>query len=217
MAFFNARLNDIRLILSIQGYQLNNSFIVREVGYWCPKLSGVIQFNCKISQSRLDILSAQNIHISESECHGIKLKKVVKNGMASSDISSVIKCLYQATKIEGSAAEYIGILKEENVCPIIFKAGLGEYIIELDDLQLLHDNNSSLPSFGDIKFMVGTDPTRYRPCSLHENLRTSEVGVCARAKVEIIANHLKQLNEQSQVKPVLSQGQTNELFSIILQ
>ena len=88
-----------------------------------------------------------------------QIEKVVKNGMASSDISSVIKCLYQAKKIAGSAAEYIGILKEENVCPIIFKACLGEYIIELDDLQLLHDN-SSLPPFGDIKCMGGTDPIR---------------------------------------------------------
>ena len=103
MAFFNARFEDFRLILSIQGYQ----FIVREVGYWSPNLSGIIQFNCKISASRLDTFSAKNIHITENECHGIKVKKVVENGMASSDISSVFKCLYQITKIEGS----IGVLE----------------------------------------------------------------------------------------------------------
>ena len=216
MAFFNARFEDFRLILSIQGYQLNNHFIVREVGYWSPKISGVIQFNCKISSSRLDTFSAKNIHICENEVHGIKVKKVVENGMASSDISSVIKCLYQMTKINGSIGDYIGIIREENICPIIYKAGLGKHVVELDELQILIKNNTTLPTFGDIKYMVSVDPTKYKPCSLHEILRTQEVPVCAKAKAEIIANHLQQLNAQQQ-KPVLIQGQSTDLYSIILQ
>lgn len=216
MAFFNARFEDFRLILSIQGYQLNNQFIVREVGYWSPNLSGIIQFNCKISASRLDTFSAKNIHITENECHGIKVKKVVENGMASSDISSVIKCLYQITKIEGSIGDYIGIIREENVAPIIYKAGLGKHAVELDDLEILLKNNTTLPTFGDIKYMVGSDRQKYKPCSLHEILRTQEIPVCAKAKAEIIANHLQQLNAQQQ-KQVLLQGQSNDLYSIILQ
>ena len=233
MAFFNANFADFRLILSIQGYQLNNSFIVREVGYWSPKINGVIQFNCKISASRLDTFSVKNIHISENECHGIKVKKVIENGMASSDISSVIKCLYQITRLEGSVGDYIGILREENIAPIVFRAGLGKHVVELDDLQILTKNNTILPTFGDIKYMISSDPTKYKPCSLHEILRTQEIPVCARAKVEIIANHLKQLqnsnnsvHQQQQAKhqhPINAQGQQHQqqsneqLYSIILQ
>ena len=216
MAFFDARFEDFRLILSIQGYQLNNQFIVREVGYWSPKISGVVQFNCKISASRLDTISAKNIHITENECHGIKVKKVIENGMASSDISSVIKCLYQITKIDGSVGEYIGIIREENVSSIIYKAGLGKHAVELDELKILIKNNTTLPTFGDIKYMVSADPNKYKPCSLHEILRTQEIPVCAKAKVEILANYLQQLNNQQQ-KQVLVQGQSNDMYSIILQ
>ena len=103
----------------------------------------------------------------------IKVKKVVENGMASSDISSVIKCLYQITKIEGSIGDYIGIIREENVAPIIYKAGLGKHAVELDDLEILLKNNTTLPTFGDIKYMVGSDRQKYKPCSLHEILRNS--------------------------------------------
>ena len=68
--------------------------------------------------------------------------------MASSDISSVIKCLYQITKIEGSIGDYIGIIREGNVSPIIYKAGLGKHAVELDDLDYLLKNNTTLPTFG---------------------------------------------------------------------
>ena len=227
MAFFNARFEDIRLTLSIQGYQLNNQFIVREVGYWSPKISGVIQFNCKISASRLDTFSAKNIHIAENECHGIKVKKTVENAMASSDVSSVIKCLYQVTKIDGGVGDYIGIIREENIAPIIYKAGLGKHVVELDDLQILAKNNTTLPSFSDIKYIINSDSTKYKPCSLHDNLRTPEIPVCARIKAEIIANHLKQLNAQQQQQhqqqhqqqtPIQIQAQSQQdLYSLILQ
>ena len=124
--------------------------------------------------------------------------------------------MYQITKIDGSIGDYIGIIREENVAPIIYKAGLGKHAVELDDLEILLKNNTTLPTFGDIKYMVGSDRQKYKPCSLHEILRTQEIPVCAKAKAEIIANHLQQLNAQQQ-KQVLLQGQSNDLYSIILQ
>ena len=78
MAFFNARFEDFRLILSIQGYQLNNQFIVREVGYWSPNLSGIIQFNCKISASRLDTLVLKTYTSPKTNVMGLKSRKLWK-------------------------------------------------------------------------------------------------------------------------------------------
>ena len=220
MSQFTPRFEDIRLILSIQGYQLNNQFIVREVGYWSPKLCGVIQFNTKLNLTRLDTFSIKNIHILENEIHGIKLKKIAENGMASSEVGSILKCLYQVTKIEGSRADYIGILREEKVSSILFKAGLGKYVLELEDLQILNKSNTSMPSFGDFKYIIGTEISKYKPCSLHEPLRTSETPICARAKAEIVANHLQQINaqQQQQPKPIMYQNHGNQdLYSYIVQ
>ena len=219
MSQFKPRFEDIRVIFSIQGYQLNNQFVVREVGYWSPKINGVIQFNTKISASRLDTFSIKNIHIFENEFHGIKLKKFVENGMASSDVGSVLKCLYQVTKSEGSVADYIGIIREEMISSILYKAGLGKYVIELEDLITLTKSNTTLPSFNDLKYIIGTEINKYKPCSLHDSLRTSETPVCSRAKAEIIGNHLQQINaQQQQPKPIMMQNTNNqEVYSYIVQ
>lgn len=217
MSQFKPRFEDIRVIFSVQGYQLNNQFVVREVGYWSPKMSGVIQFNTKISASRLDTFSVKNIHISENEIHGIRLKKFIDNGMASSEVGSVLRCLYQMVKMEGSVADYIGIIREENISSILYKAGLGKYVIELEDLIAIAKSNATLPSFNDIKYVIGTEMNKYKPCSLHDSLRTSETPVCSRAKAEIIANHIQQVTAQQQPKPIILQSHDNqEVFSYIV-
>ena len=132
MAFFNAKFDDIRMFLSIQGYQLNNQYIIREIGFWSQKINGVIPFNCKLNFTQIDSTSEKNIHIAENEYHGIRLRKILSNALPSSDASAVIKCLYHLTKRDDYDADYIGICKEENIAPIIFKAGLGKFILEID-------------------------------------------------------------------------------------
>jgi hypothetical protein len=219
MSQFKPRFEDIRVIFSIQGYQLSNQFVVREVGYWSPKINGVIQFNTKISASRLDTFSIKNIHILENEFHGIRLKKFIENAMASSDVASVLKCLYQVTKTEGSVADYIGIIRDEKISSIVYKAGLGKYIIELEDMFNFDKPNTTLPNYCNLKYIIGTEMSKYKPCSLHDSLRTSETPICARAKAEIIANYLQQMNAQQQhPKPIIIQSQdSQEVFSYIVQ
>ena len=93
MAFFNAKFDDIRMFLSIQGYQLNHQYIIREIRFWSQKITGVIPFNCKLNLTQIDSTSEKNIHIAENEYHGIRLRKILPNALPSSDASAVIKCL----------------------------------------------------------------------------------------------------------------------------
>ena len=207
MANFTAKFDDIRLIVCVQGYQLNYQYIVREIGFWSRSISGVIPFNCKVNKSHLDQLSAKNIHIAVNEIHGIKQKKIVENALPSSDVSAVLKCLFQITKRDSYDAGYIGVCRDENVTSLFFKAGLGNYIYELDNLdifQTVSNNNQnnlknklSFPTLLDIKFIVSSDPKKYGYCELHDRLRNNEFPVCARTKAEIISTYMQQLLSSS--------------------
>ena len=214
MAFFNAKFDDIRLFLSIQGYQLNHQYIIREIGFWSQKINGVIPFNCKLNLAQIDSISEKNIHIAENEYHGIRLRKILTNALPSSDASAVIKCLYHLTKREDYEADYIGICKEENIAPIIFKAGLGKFILEIDYLDIFHKASTKLFTMAEIKYLITTDPIKYKPCSLHENLRNNALAVCAKAKCDIIVGQITKINSQiqnqHQQQPQPQQQPTNQ-------
>ena len=209
MAFFNAKFEDIRLILSIQGYQLNHQYIIREIGFWSQKLSGVVPFNCKLNLAQIDSTSEKNIHIAENEYHGIRLRKILSNALPSSDASAVIKCLYHLTKKEDYDADYIGISKEENIAPIIFKAGLGKFILELDFLDIFQKANSKLISSAEIKYLVSTDPIKYKPCALHDNLRNNALSVCSKVKCEIIVCQIMKIQQTANQQQAPQQQQNS--------
>ena len=192
------KFEDIRMILSIQGYQLNHQFIIREIGFWSPRISGVIPFNCKLNMVNVDSFSTKNIFIAENKIHGIKLKSRFENALPNSEASSVLRTLYHITKNEDYAADYIGILKDENISSVVFKSGLGKYVIELDQLDIITKSQSNLPTLHDFKFIIGTELNKYKPCYIHDMLRNNDIGVCSRVKVEIIANHFKQLKKQQE-------------------
>lgn len=216
MAFFTAKFDDIRLIVCVQGYQLNYQYVVREIGFWSRSITGVIPFNCKVNKSHLDQLSAKNIHIAVNEIHGIKQRKIIENGLPSSDVCAVLKCLFQITKRDNYDSGYIGVCREENVTSLFFKAGLGNYIYELDNLDLFQSqtnsnpnsakNKNTFPTLSDIKFIVSSDPKKYSYCDLHDRLRNNEFPVCARTKAEIISTYIQQLMT---VNNALSSGSAN--------
>lgn len=209
---FNAKFDDLRLILSIQGYALNYQYIVREIGFWSRQLTGVIPFNCKLNRSQLDNISLKNIHICVQEQHGIPQKKIVDNGLASSDAFAVIKCLYHVTKCEQYDADYIGVLREENISPIIYKAGLGNYIYELDNLELFKNSSVNLLSLSDIKYIITNEPTKYNYCSLHDRLRNEQIPICAKVKCEIIANYIQQIIQSQQQQQHQGQPQQQSAY-----
>ena len=201
----NISFDEIRLILSIQGYQLNHQFIIREIGFWSHRIMGVIPFNCKLNLTNVDSFSRKNIYMAETEIHGITLNNRIDNALPASEASSVIKTLYHLTNRDDSTAEYIGILKDENISALVYKSGLGKYLVELDNLELVSKCNAVLPTLHDFKFIIGTEFTKYRPCPIHNKLRGKAAPLCSRVKVEIVANYFQQMLKQQQQ----NQGQQN--------
>ena len=223
MAFFIPKFEDIRIIISVQGYQLNNRYIIREIGFWSPNLRGVIPFNCKLNLSQADSFGSKNIQIAENEIHGIKLRKIVENGLPSSEAYAVIKTLYHLTKRNDYDAVYIGILKDENISSVIFNSGLGKYVFEIETLELLRFSNPNFPAFTDFKYIIGSELKKYKACKIHEKLRNNEQPLCAKNKAEIVANHILQLRtQQQQLQPIQPQstnfqGQSNDMYNIFTQ
>jgi hypothetical protein len=199
MAAFNAKLEDIRLIVSIQGYSLKSQYIVRELGFWSRKMCGNVKFNCKINMKLLDSASANDIYIIENEYHGIRAKRTLENALPSSECSAVLRTLYHITaRDDNYAADYIGILKDENTSFLLFKAGLGKFVFDLNQLDIVKKNHTLLYTSDDMKKIIENDPINYAPCELHESLRNNKTPICTKNKVLLLTNQIMSLYSKAQ-------------------
>lgn len=194
MATPNVELSDIRIIICVQGYNLDFQYIIREIGFWCNGQSGSIPFNVKLNKSHLDVKNQQIISHCEEELNGIKLKRNFDNALASSDIRQVLKTLFHLNN--KSTAKYIGITNDEKLDGIIYKSGLGNYIFHLENLSSMKQNNLQLPNNDIIRQYLKKYPDRYLICPIHDRLTINEYPICAKAKAEIIADYLRNVNIQ---------------------
>jgi hypothetical protein len=193
MASLHLDFNDIRIIICVQGYPLVNQFVVREIGFWTRGLSGSVPFNCKINKNQLDVKTQKTIFALEEEIHGIKLKKQVENGLASSDTKSVLRTLYHMA--DNGFGKYIGICRDENVRGLLYKAGLGSFVMEMDNLICFQNAMDHCPSNKDLQVVIKNDPNKYVMCSLHDRLRNNEFPICAKVKAEYIGEYCKEYDE----------------------
>lgn len=187
MSSFNIDFSDIRIILCVQGYHLDYQFIVREIGFWCKDKSGSIPFNCKVNKNQLDCTNQQIITHSEEEIHGIKLKKNFEFGLALSEVRAVLRTLYHINS--GSDAKYIGIIGDDIMKGLLFKAGLGSYVIDVNYLNVFKQTNTRCPTNEMIITHIKLNPEKYSFCTIHERLKNNESPICARIKAEFIANY----------------------------
>jgi|SRR5882757_2223562 len=187
MASLNTNLSDIRIIICVQGYNLDYQFVLREIGFWTPYFSGSIPFNCKINLTNLDVKSLKNINVLEDNIHGIKVKKNFDCGLAISDSKSVLRCLYQMTSWTGGGNR-IGICRDVNINGLLHKAGLGGYVVELDDLSMFRNTEDKVPSNKDLQDFLKNNPIKYTICSMHESLRCDDYPLCAKVKAEYLAD-----------------------------
>ena len=208
MASLNINFSDIRIILCVQGYNLDYQFIPREIGFWSPYFSGSIPFNCKINLTNLDVKSLKNINVLEDLVHGIKVKKNFECGLAISETKAVLRSLYHMTSWT-NGGNRIGICRDVNVNGLLHKAGLGGYVVELDDLSIFRNTEDGVPSNKDLQLFMKTIPTKYTICNMHENLKCDDYPLCAKVKAEYLADFCQtyQKNLDDSMKSLINLNQ----------
>ncbi len=157
MASSSVSFEDLRIILCVQGYNLDYQFIVREIGFWCNGLSGSIPFNCKVNRNQLDVKNQKTLYALEELIHGINLKYSVKLGLAQSETRAVLRTLYNMGDNgakAGSKAKYIGICRDENINGLLYKAGLGANVIDIDNLEMFQHSSIKCPSNKDLQVVM---------------------------------------------------------------
>lgn len=200
MSSLNFSFSDIRIILCVQGYPLDYQYIVREIGFWCNGQSGSIPFNCKINANQLDTKNHSIISHSVEEINGIRLKKTTEAGLALSETKAVLRTLYH---LNNSPAKLIGICADDNLNGLLFKAGLGSYVKDLNNMDIFKQSNSVLPTNETIRNTVKQKLDDYKVCSLHDHLlKNNNFPLCAKVKAQFIANYC--LNYSPSVIPTIA-------------
>ena len=189
MALYSPSFEEIRIILCVQGYMLDYQFVLREIGFWSREKYGSIPFNCKINRNQLDTKNHKSVYFAENELHGIKLKSSVEFGLTNCEVKTVLKTLYHMTETNNPKTKYIGIIRDENINGLLFKAGLGNLVVDMDNLDIIRNTKNTCPSNNDYWVMMKSDPTRYKVCNLHEKLNIDYSPICAAIKAKYIADY----------------------------
>lgn len=178
--------SDIRLILSVQGYELEYQFVLREIGFWTRKTVGSLPFNCKINKNQLDVKS--QVIISEfEELNGIKMKKNCLTGLAQSELKPALRTLYHLSECDSS--KYIGVFANEKIIGLLAKSGLGDFVFELQNLDIFRYFGIEFPTDELMKSTINENPESYPICQLHDCLQSNDTPICSRAKSNFIANY----------------------------
>ena len=187
MASLNLSFDDIRLIICVQGYSLDSGFILREIGFWSHGFSGSIPFNCRVNKDQIDPKNQRTIYACEEEINGIKLKNNFEFGLSISETKAVLRSLYHIC--DNSNGKYIGICRDGHINGLLFKAGLGNYVYDLDNLNQFKNSTDKCPSNKDLQYILKSNPKQFSICKLHDRLRTDDVPICAKVKSEFLAEY----------------------------
>lgn len=191
MAGVKLDFSDIKLIICVQGYALDYQYIVREVGFWCNGLSGSIPFNIKLNRNQLDVKNQQLISYYEEEVNGIKMKQHFENGLALSETKAVLRSLYHMNT--DSNAKYIGICGDEYIVGLLYKAGLGNVVHDLDKLNDVTYFKRTVPTNEDLQQFMKRYPDKYKICKIHERLRNNQIPICAKVKAQYLADFFQSI------------------------
>lgn len=194
MAFISPDFDNIKIIMCTNGYKIDGAFYLREIGYCYNNVSASVPFNFRINKSKIDVTNQFIIDYMEDERHGIKFDKKFEYGLSPSEIVPVIKTLYHLNS--NSNAKYIAICKnDEGIKGLLYRAGFGQLIIELDHLNILQLSNIQIPTDNDIITNLSKDMMS-NPCYLHDRLKTAYKPLCAKTKADYLYNYCKKIYEK---------------------
>lgn len=193
MAFISPNFDNIKVIICSNGFKIDCEFILREIGFCYNNVSSSIPFNNRMNRSKLDVTNQFIIDYMENESHGIKFNKKFEYGMTASEYIPVLKSIYHLNQT--TSAKYIGICKsDDGLKGLLFKAGFGHLIIELEDLEIFKNSGKILPTDGELMVIQQKD-LNIEPCRLHDRLNSSYKPFCAKNKAEYLFSYCKSLFE----------------------
>ena len=192
--------SDIRMILCVQGYNLEYQYVVREIGFSCLNgISGSIPFNVKLNHNHLDVHNQRIVTQCEEQINGLKLKRNFENALAASDIRPVLRTLFH---LNSHCGKYIAVLRDEPLYGILHKSGIGNNVVYLDNLNILRNSNISLPTIENFRQYLKKNPDTYTICPIHDRLLINDNPICAKVKAEYFADYCKSLIKLQQTTPV---------------
>jgi hypothetical protein len=178
----NLTFENIRLIICTEGYHINYEFVPREIGFWSRNQFGVIPFSCRINCDKLKPLDKNKYKLVVTNRHGISCDKLVENSLTKSEMKAVLKSLYHSTYFNESA-KYIGVSRYSDAINLLYLAGLGDYVVELENMPNFFKDGLAFPSL-----IESNQENDLHICSLHDNLTTGRKPVCAGVVAKLLGD-----------------------------
>jgi frataxin-like iron-binding protein CyaY len=170
--------NEIRVVFTVEGFYVENNFVIKELGYKSKDLNGSIFFNT--DSKLLNKKDKNTSYFLSNFVHGINFYKNNEHWISSKDYSSVIKTIYQLTEDKNDKnKKYIGYSNDINVLTLLHNSGLDKISVNLK--QVFED----IPTIKKIKLLPAYGFGSYAPCHMHD--RSTEYKFqCAKVKSLIL-------------------------------
>jgi hypothetical protein len=184
--------SEIRLVLSVEGFYINETFVLKELGFKSKDLCGTVYFKTECNQ--LNQKDRKTTAFLSNFIHGLNYYKNNEHWVSSNDFSAVIKTLYQLTE-DGHdlSKKYIGYSNDLNLLTLLHKSGFSTVSVNLkeifDDIPTIK-SIKSLPAYG-----FGT----YRPCHMHQSINDFKYQ-CAKVKSLILYEWCLNKLQNSEIK-----------------
>ena len=189
MALINASkvdFDDLRLIVCINGFTLDESYQIVELGFWSRKISGVIPFKSTKVWSKLNHMDKLTVNYLTNEYHGIELSKLKnQDALHQSDIFGAIRSIYHLCDDGVENRKLIGYLGNSWILDTFGKIGIGNYLVKLQEMfpnceKFSIDNIRKDESYGTKDFAI---------CGMHGDLNSGLMPNCARAISNYLADY----------------------------
>jgi len=151
--------NEIRVILSLEGFYINNKFVIKELGFKSCNLNSVIYFktDTKIFKEK----DLKTTYFLSNFIHGLSFYKNNEYWMSSNDYKAVIKTIYQLTETEDKSKIYIGYSNDINLLTILHNSGLDKISVNLKEIY------KDIPTIKAIKRLSTYGFGPYTLCQMH--------------------------------------------------
>ena len=120
--------DEIRLILSANGFYVDGNFEILELGFWSRKCCGIIPFKTSKKFKSLSINDKNSALYYTKFFHGMDYEQKASNALNQNEIISTIKALYNLCG-DNTMQKMIGYINDSSIWHYIGSADLGDFVI----------------------------------------------------------------------------------------